>query len=75
MQALFEILTDLEIFVKFFGVVVAGGIPLGTPVLRNGETERDRIDFLAHDLVFVKSCEKGIIQFLQQRLLQQLLLS
>ena len=74
MQALFEILTDLEIFVKFVGVVVAGGIPLRTPVLGNGETKRDRIDFLAHDLVFVKGWESGIIRFLQQRLLQQLLL-
>ena len=49
LKATSNILTDLEIFVKLGGVVLAFGIPLGAPVLIQCEAESDWINFLSHD--------------------------
>ena len=61
MQALFEILTDLEVLVKLVGVVLAFGIPLGAPVFVDGEAETDWINFLSHDSLKV-NCSVWLIQ-------------
>jgi hypothetical protein len=44
-----NILTDLQIFVKLSGVVLAFGIPLGAPVFVDCEAKPDWINFLSHD--------------------------
>jgi hypothetical protein len=47
-QLVLQIAADREIFVQLVGVVFAAGIPLRAPVFVDGETECDRIYFLAH---------------------------
>jgi hypothetical protein len=47
-QFSFEVCADREIFVEFGGIVFACGVPFGAPVFIDGETEGDRIYFLAH---------------------------
>ena len=49
LQTTSDILTDLEIFVKLGGEVLAFGIPFRTPVLVDREAETDWIYFLSHD--------------------------
>ncbi len=48
LKLVLEIAADREVLVQLVGVVFAAGIPLRAPVLIDGETECDRIYFLAH---------------------------
>ena len=47
-QFVLKIAADREIFVQLVSIVFAAGIPLRAPVFVDGETECDRIYFLAH---------------------------
>ena len=57
-KLVFEVCADSEIFVKLVGIVLAGGIPFGTPVFVDSEAEGDRIYFLTHGVKW-RVLEKG----------------